>query len=238
MKDRILVGIHQPNFFLFLLYFDKIARVDVFVLLDHVQLQKTGGSWTNRVKLMIAGVPQWVTAPILRFHQAAPSISEVEFDERSPWREKFLKTLDANYRRAPYYRETIDLIEPIILQRIAGTASYNALAIEHISSALSLTGARFVRSSQLAPSGASNELLIILCRMVGGTAYLCGGGASDYQEDAVLLRAGVQVIHQNFVHPIYEQHTRDRTFVPGLSVIDALMHCGREATSKLLLGSH
>ncbi len=48
-----IVAIHQPNFFPWLGYFDKIARCDHFVLLDHVQFQKTGGVWSNRVRMMV-----------------------------------------------------------------------------------------------------------------------------------------------------------------------------------------
>ena len=66
----ILVAIHQPNFFPWLGYFDKIRRADFFILLDDVQYPKTGaGSWSNRVKVMINGEGRWLTAPVDRsFH--------------------------------------------------------------------------------------------------------------------------------------------------------------------------
>jgi len=38
-----VVAIHQPNFFPWLGYFDKMARSQCFVFLDDVQIQKTGG---------------------------------------------------------------------------------------------------------------------------------------------------------------------------------------------------
>ena len=38
--DRI-VAIHQPNFLPWLGYFDKLARADVFVLLDSVQFPRS-----------------------------------------------------------------------------------------------------------------------------------------------------------------------------------------------------
>jgi len=50
-----LVAIHQPNFFPWLGYFDKIRQADVFVMLDSVQFQKTGGTWSNRVMLNFGG---------------------------------------------------------------------------------------------------------------------------------------------------------------------------------------
>ena len=39
--DRRLCAIHEPNFFPWLGYFEKMSRSDVFVFLDDAQLQKT-----------------------------------------------------------------------------------------------------------------------------------------------------------------------------------------------------
>ena len=230
----MIVAIHQPNFFPWLGFFQKIARADVFVLLDHVQLTRKGGSWTNRVKLLISGVPQWITAPVLRPSNATQSILEARFDERAPWREKLLKTLDANYRRAPHFRETMQLLEPLVLDRASGAADYNIAAIERIRFALGIGEARLVRSSNLFPSADANRLLVELCRRVGGTSYLCGGGSSEYQDDAEFARAGIAVTYQQFQHPTYPQVGACGDFVPGLSVIDALMNCGLHETARLL----
>ena len=61
-----VVSIHQPNFFPWLGYFEKIVRSDYFIFLDNVQFPKKGGSWTNRVKLIVSGQPKWLTANINR----------------------------------------------------------------------------------------------------------------------------------------------------------------------------
>jgi hypothetical protein len=66
-----LCAIHQPNFFPWLGYFDKINRADVFVFLDQVAYPKSGssmGSWCNRVKINIAGVASWISCPVVREH--------------------------------------------------------------------------------------------------------------------------------------------------------------------------
>ena len=43
------VAIHQPNFLPWLGWFDKLARADVFVLLDSTQFPRTSrGTWSNR----------------------------------------------------------------------------------------------------------------------------------------------------------------------------------------------
>ncbi|HOS03379.1 MAG TPA: WbqC family protein, partial [Candidatus Hydrogenedentes bacterium] len=46
----MLVGIHQPHYLPWLRYFEKIARVDVFIALDTVQYNKNGWQNRNRIK--------------------------------------------------------------------------------------------------------------------------------------------------------------------------------------------
>ena len=220
-----LVAIHQPNFFPWLGYFDKIARSDVFILLDHVQFQKTGGTWCNRVKLLLAGEARWVTAPMLRRFHGVQAICDVEFQPDNPWRDKILKSLVTNYGKAPFFREIVDFLEPLLASPVDNLARYNGANIMAVSRLLGLSADKFRWSSEMAGDEHSNDMLISLTRAVGGDAYMCGGGASGYQDDATFAAAGVRLIYQNFKHPVYAQIGSEE-FSPGLSVIDALMNIG------------
>ena len=62
---------------------------------------------------------------------------------------------------------------------------------------------------------------------------MCGGGASDYQDDEQFERAGVQMVYQDFRHPTYPQ-SGATDFVPGLSIVDALMNVGVAGVRSLL----
>jgi WbqC-like protein family len=232
-----VVAIHQPNFFPWLGYFNKIVRADAFVVLDHVQFQKTGGTWTNRARLLVAGQARWITAPVVRTYHGVRRTDEMTFHEAIAWRGKMLKTLAANYRRAKYYDECMTLIGPLILLKEARAAEYNIHAIKAIIAALGIDGTRLLRSSQMIVSGQGSELLAAITIAAGGTTYLCGGGATDYQDDALFARRGVALVYQDFRHPKYPQVDRDSTnFVAGLSIIDALMNCGITGTRELLGG--
>ena len=66
MPVRKVVAIHQPNFFPWLGFFDKIARSDVFILMDNVQFPKNRGTWSNRVQLATDRQAAWVTIPVGR----------------------------------------------------------------------------------------------------------------------------------------------------------------------------
>jgi hypothetical protein len=227
--DRV-VAIHQPNFFPWLGYFDKMRRADVFVFLDDVQYQKTGGTWSNRVKVMVRGEETWLTAPLDRSFHGTRRINEIRFQAGAPWREKLRLTLQAAYGRTAFFRETMQLLEPLLNCPEDGVAAYNIHAIQHLARAIGLGATTFVHGSSIPSPGTATQRLIDITTHLGGKHYLCGGGASGYQQDELFDAAGIGLQYQHFVHPEYAQHGGVR-FVPGLSVIDALMNCGASAVA-------
>ncbi|OLC93709.1 MAG: hypothetical protein AUH86_16140 [Acidobacteria bacterium 13_1_40CM_4_58_4] len=215
-------SIHQPNFFPWLGYFDKIRRADVFIFLDDVAYPKSGsgmGSWTNRVKINIQGRAAWVGCPVRRT-SGMQRILDVRIDDSSPWRTKLLKTLEANYKRSPNYDAAMAVIRPLIEYPMDNLADFNINAITAIGKALGLT-ATFERQSDLKVEEKATELLINLAKAVGADAYLCGSGAGGYQEDELFHQCGIELIYQNFRSEPYGQTDR---FLPGLSVIDYLFY--------------
>ena len=229
-----IVAIHQPNFFPWLGYFNKMARSDVFIFFDDVQFPKTGGgTWSNRVKMLVAGEARWVTAPISRAFHGVARINNIDWADEQPWRVKLLKTLLASYSKAPHYKETTEWLESLILLPEGNLARYNMAVIRGIADQIGLRHDHCVTSSSLGGQGQASELLIDLTRKVGGDCYLCGGGASGYQEDEAFAAARVELRYQSFVHPIYTQHG-GREFAPGLSIVDALMNLGVEEVKQMV----
>ena len=233
MADSKLVAIHQPNFFPWLGYFNKIARADLFLIMDNAQYPKTGGTWSNRVRLLIGGAPAWVTTPIVRSYHGLRSIKEMQIIESAPWRAKLIKTIESNYGQAPFFESVFPVLAELINNPTERLAEYNTSAVASLSTALHIDPAKLVLGSTLRTTGSATDLLISMIKAVGGTAYLCGGGAEGYQEDEKFAEAGIQLVYQNFTHPVYPQRGA-REFIPGLSVIDALMNCGFEQTSALV----
>jgi WbqC-like protein family len=230
-----VVAIHQPNFFPWLGYFDKLYKSDVFIFLNHVQFAKTGGTWSNRVKMRIGGEVQWVTAPVQRTHHNVIAVDQVVWDDSRPWREKFYKSLISNYGRAAFYEETIELVKPLIFYPTSNLSDFNLNAISTIAAHVSLRIDHCYSSRDLDVASHSNDMLIELTKRFDGTAYLCGGGAGDYQDDDAFRRAGLDVFHQHYLHPMYPQGVND--FHAGLSIVDALMHVGAAGTHRLLVGA-
>ncbi|WP_422365632.1 WbqC family protein [Pelagibius sp.] len=231
MPERI-VAIHQPNFFPWLGYFNKIVRSDAFIFLDHVQFPKKGGNWSNRVKLIDGSGAGWVTAPVARNYHGFRSYREMRFREDSSWREKILRTIEVNYQRAPFFLDNFDFVAGLVLSGECGLAAYNENAVRKISARLGIGEEKFHRSSELPFEGQSNEMLVSLAKSVAADVYMCGGGAGEYQQSEVFEAAGVTLLEQGFRPTRYTQVHGE--WVPGLSVIDALLNVGTLGVRRLL----
>ena len=90
----------------------------------------------------------------------------------------------------------------------------------------------YVFASELKASGKSNELLISQLHEVGASHYLSGIGARNYMQPEKFARAGIEVIWQEFKHPVYPQQFG--AFVPYLSALDVLFNCGIAASRQIL----
>ena len=211
-------AIHQPNFFPWLGYFDKIAKSDVFVFLDDVQIVKTGSSWVNRSKLNCFGKEKCFTCPIKR-PNGVVKIKDVEFADQN-WQLDFFNTIDSYYKKYPNYDEC----KAFLLDIFGGVNTSNLCEFNiHVIKALCVhlkLDTKFILLSDLNISTSSTQLLIDICKKTGSDVYFCGGGASGYQEDAKFAEAKIGLMYQNFMPTPYGNKDK---FIPGLSVIDYLM---------------
>lgn len=231
-----VVAAHQPTFLPWLGWWDKLARADVLVLLDDVQYPKTGsGTWINRVKMVVGGEPRWVTAPVDRSFHGTRLVREMLIDDSKPWRENGVATIRGSYARAPFADEVLPAVEDALGFVTDRIAELNERAVRRFAESLGLDTSKLVRQSELGISGASNELLVELCRAVDGDTYLSGDGAGGYLSEQVFADAGLELRYQEFSPPVYPQQLPEH--VAGLSVVDALMNCGWQATAELVRGS-
>ena len=207
-------GIHQPNFFPWLGYFDKIKTSDTFVILDDVQVPKKGGSYTNRVNLNIGGKSQYFTAPI---QKESLIINEIEF-VKTNWRDKMIKTLQSNYGKSKNFLEYKDFIFDLVNNSENNISKYNEHAIIELCKFLNIDITKIVKSSDMNIQTTSTQRLIDIMRELDCNTYISGGGGDNYQDAQLYESNGVTLTYQNYEHPIYTQKSSE--FIKGLSVLD------------------
>jgi hypothetical protein len=227
-----VVAAHQPTFLPWLGWWDKLVRADVLVLLDDVQFPKKGGTWMNRVWMLVNGAPTWVTVPVDRTYHGVLPVREARVDDQKPWRNKILKTVAVSYGRSPYFDEVYEPVEKLICLPTDRVAHLNETGVRRIATRIGIDEGKLVRQSDLGVEGIGTDLLVALCRALDATTYLTGDGAGDYLEPEKFAAAGIELVEQRFSPPPYPQLADE--YVPGLSVVDALMNCGWEGTGGLL----
>lgn len=228
------ICIHQPDFMPWLGFFNKIAVCNEFVVLDHVMNNPRDGNWGRRVKMLIGGQANWITLPLVKpDDQVFVPINKMKIklvDERLI--KKILQSISINYSRASYFEIIFPFVESYFLDEDEFLASRNMKFISKICENMGLKK-KMIYSSTLNCSEKATDLLIEICRITNANTYICGGGAAGYQEDEKFEQNGIKLVYQNFKHPHYAQFN-SKEFVPGLSIIDALMNCGFDEVKKMI----
>lgn len=220
----------QPYFMPYIGYFQLLAAVDKFIVLDDVAFIPRG--WIHRNRILNQGVATLFTLPVCGGSQNR-LIGDIERAEPKRWSEKFRKTLQQNYGAAPYFDPTMNFLEPIIASTEPNLAGFILFSLREVARDLGLT-TEFVVASVSHPKGhlGGQERILDICKREGTGRYLnLPGGAGLYDSTAFEAHQ----IRLNFIAPAntpYLQHAEN--FVSRLSIIDLLMHVGRDATRHML----
>jgi hypothetical protein len=230
----MIVAVHQPHYLPWLGYLDRMIRADVFIVFDHVQFERR--NYQNRTQIRLEDQAHWLTVPVVQRSQQERIIDKLidnpEGDGSRWWGPNHFATLRHAYRRARFFDACAADLRPMLERRWTRLVDLNEALLDWLRNALRIT-TPLVRSSELNVSGQKSELLINLCKAVGGDTYLAGmGGSRRYLDLPAFESAGVRVQWQEFDHPHYPQ-CGEGPFIPGLSAVDLLFNCGSHSAAIL-----
>lgn len=229
-----IIVIHQPDFMPYLGFFHRFLHADVYVALDHVQfVQHTRNAWTHRDKIKDSKGERWISLSVKKCPLITP-IRDVELSVNTPWQQVHLNLLRECYRDAPFFRPIFQRLEQVYMVPFERMAEFNLALMDIVCEWLAIRIPRIL-SSTLEHTGSKSEMIAGIVATAGGTRYLSGTGARDYHDQDPFDRRGIEVIWQEFKHPVYPQ--RFDGFIPYLSVIDALFNCGPQVTAEMLRGA-
>lgn len=213
------VGIHQPDYIPWLGLFYKMYLSDVFIHLDDAQFSNEAAHNFNKIK-----TPQGVF--VLKFpyekNFGAP-INQIVPRYSLNWPEKHVKTIEMNYVKAKFFKETFPPIKDILLTKFSNVADLNITMNEFIASQFGIKP-KFVRASEFALQTKREEKVIDLCLAVGGTRYISGNGARVYQEESHFTDRGLDLTYIDYKPIEYKQLWKD--FLPCMSALDFIFNCG------------
>ena len=218
----MIVSIHQPSYWPWLGFLDKIASSDVFVILDNVQLNKD--SYQRRNIFWASGSRKYLTIPIhynlgIKINEA--KIKDFEFPE------KHYETFKNWYLKSPFFEDVSERILPLYQRRYEKLIE---IVNETMFASIEAFGikSKVVLASDLQASGAKGGLVLNICKALNADMYLSGEGARGYLQDddyGAFKEAGIELTFQKFIHPEYAQFNT-REFIPGLGCLDLLFNCG------------
>jgi len=226
----MICAIHQPQYFPYLGYFEKIASCDTFVFLDDVQFKKN--EWQNRNRIKTAEGTGYITVPVgYRFPQ---NINEVPIAYDRPWAKMQLRTFEENYGRAEFFEAYQPEIAQMIEKRWENLAALNIATVNYVVKFLGLK-TKILLSSSMQVEGQSTERLVNICKAVGADTYLSGSGGKNYLDADLFEKGGIQLQFQDFPHPEYKQVSfkKNAGFVSNLSIVDLLFNHGPESFNIL-----
>ncbi|MBN8454890.1 WbqC family protein [Accumulibacter sp.] len=220
------LAIMQPYFMPYIGYWQLIAAVDRMIVLDDVAFIRRG--WINRNRILVGGAAHRFSLPLRQASQNR-LINEIELATDTSWWQRFRLTLAQSYRRAPFYEETQAFLEPIVSDGRGPLLPFLLRSINAVAAHLDIH-TPLLTSSAIDPERRSRgqQRILVLCCHAGAAEYLnLPGGRALY--DPLLFRESETELR--FLVPREQPYPQiGGRWSPWLSIIDLLMHLGRQAT--------
>ncbi|HNQ67624.1 MAG TPA: WbqC family protein [Bacteroidales bacterium] len=229
----MIVAAHQPHYFPWIGYFNKLYLSDVFMLMDNMNF--TNNSYINRNRIINSKGIQYINIPLSKPNGIHTKINElvIENTRQKNWNIKTLRTLSHNYFGGKGFPEFYPIVEDILLKKFD---LYIDLAIcieKEIMDFLGINTKIILASETNTTGNKENELIIKIMQNSGCNSVLLGLGASlNYVDFDFVKNEGYELLSQEYLYPKYYQKTEP--FVQGVSILDLLFNENRNDASLIV----
>ena len=221
----------QPYLFPYIGYWQLINAVDKFVIYDDVNFINRG--WINRNRILVNGTDYMFSLPLSHAGQNK-LINQIEVAENfEEWKSKFLKTLERNYHKSPFYRDVLNLLSKVLINEDGKLLSILSKSILLISEYIGIR-TEFLISSELPKNDflKGSQKIFDICRVLQADDYINPIGGIDLYKKEEFESNHIELNFLNTAKIKYDQFLDG--FIPNLSIIDVMMFNAKEKTKKLL----
>jgi hypothetical protein len=229
MKTAIM----QPYFWPYIGYFQMIGAVDSFIVYDDIQYTKSG--WINRNRLCRDGAAVTFSLP-LKSASGCPDVRERELADDFN-REKLLNQIKGAYGRAPYFAQTLPLIETVVRHPEKNLFRFLLHSLLKTTERIGISTRILISSDIDIDHGLKGqERVLALCEAVDTTTYVnLSGGVALYSADAFRARG----MRLQFIRTTpFEYAQLRQPFIANLSIIDVLMFNSLESIRSVLCSNY
>ncbi len=230
-----IVSIHQPSYFPWIGLLDKINSSDIFILMDDTQLADRAYQHRN-IFFSNNGQKHMLTIPINKKNYRNKSIRELVISS-DDWQKKHKRFIIDNYKKYPFFEEVYSQIDFIFSKEYIYLFDVLKDSMIVILNMLLIDTKIFLQSDLNYDKNSQKEDLIVsILKSVKheDITYISGIGAKCYQEKKNFSNEGIELVYQEFNHPIYNQHKNKNDFISGLSALDILFNIGIEESRKVI----
>lgn len=220
-----MVAIMQPYFFPYQGYYNLISSVDVFVIYDNIKFVK--GSWINRNRILSeSGEPTYISIPLKKDSDFLQIRDRQISESFSP--QKFTNDIANKYRRAPNFKEGMEIISNIVDFAHENRNLFKFLykSIIEISSYLDIQTKILVSSEiESFPDAKGKERVWSICRDLNAKTYINPPGGRDLYNHEDFAEKGIDL---KFMAPNLNHYHQVRSgFASGLSIVDLILSISR-----------
>ena len=246
------LAVMQPYFFPYIGYFQLMAAADRFLLYDNLNFIRRG--WVHRNRIRLKGREAIYCSVPLVGASSHVKIRDLQVNAEQDWQRKLLDLLAFNYKRAPFFSEVYALVERVVRQPATHLSGLNQNGIRAVSEYLGIMTpihcdtAPFQRFENEAAMGRSAWLehlqqelqvediktlrVLHICRHEKADTYINPPGGQALYSKEPFARNGVTL---QFIQPRLTPYPQQgESFLPALSILDMLMHCGGDGTRQQL----
>jgi hypothetical protein len=217
----LLLTAHQTGFLPFLGFFHKVALADRYINLDQVQFSTN--DWINRNKIKTNQGPIWLTVPILTTGHIGKTISEMEINNRTRWRDKHWKTLYLAYKKAKYFNVYAEFFENLYKREWQYLIDLNEYTFKWLIGILKIK-TDLDDEVNYKFKGSKSGLILDMCKELKADTFIFGGQGKSYADLEEFKDHDIKPYFQDYIHPIYNQLHGE--FISHMSVIDLLFNEG------------
>ncbi len=238
------IAIMQAYFFPYIGYFQLINSAEVFVIYEYVSFRK--GSWVTRNRILDKGKnePTYINLSVSK--KSIGDIASTVILTHKKERVKAIANLVYyNYKKAPFFDEIYPGLKDSLFCEEQNLHSYNAKTIEYVCKLLGIETKIIAVNTDCAViedtleanakesgNNAMTQRVIELCKHYGGNHYINPIGGLELYSKEDFQKSDLEISFVKTDPIVYEQFKSP--FVPGLSIIDVLMHNGIDETRNLL----
>lgn len=212
------LAVMQPYFLPYIGYFQLISAADLFIVYDNIKYTKKG--WINRNRMLLHDTDATFSIPLKKASDSLTVVERTISEEFN--QEKLINKLKEAYQKAPYFTETIQLVERIIRNKEKNLFKYIHNSIIDICNHLNIRTKISISSKiDINHELKSQEKIIALCHATGANHYINPIGGIELYQKTQFNKSNLTLA---FIQPSplkYQQFSQN--FVPNLSIVDVLM---------------